>query len=240
MISRLKKINQVFYPNTQATRNNKLFIAIRNYKFWYITEKNIFIQNEEIISNLNESKFMIINEYIEPDEKKDNCYFFICYEKTVLIINRNMPSLLNQLFKDNTEYQILFLFNTKNSFDKVIKIQYKQINSNPNLNEEINNFKSLLRINCGPKVFQTWNNIRICISGYLITKSYLKLNANRITNYLSNFNSYNFDEDNFIELGKIGQGSSSKVCLNYKIDGEELMVKNIFKITKQANFLNVN
>ena len=42
--------------------------------------------------------------------------------------------------------------------------------------------------------------------------------------YSSNFNSYNFDDDNFIELGTIGQGSSSLVCLNYKIDGEELIV----------------
>ena len=75
-----------------------------------------------------------------------------------------------------------------------------------------------------PKLIHILRKIEPCIFGYIIKRSYLKLNRNRITSNTSIKLKSKFDnDDGLIELRQIGFGSSFNVFLYYSLMYDELI-----------------
>ena len=83
--------------------NDKLNKVIKKYFLHHYNEPFNIIQNQIIIHNIRESKFMIINNCI--DQQK-NIYFIIGFKNTLMIINLSLIQNLKPLFSYNKELKI--------------------------------------------------------------------------------------------------------------------------------------
>ena len=120
MKSRLFKIRQFFSTNFKKIRNQKLESHVISYEFLVICNQNDFDENIDFFSNIGKSEFIIVNHCEEKNGKKNIGYFFIGFKKTIIIIDQQLLSKLNQFFKNNSNIKICFIPNTKNIFDKSV------------------------------------------------------------------------------------------------------------------------
>ena len=227
---KLREIHELLTNNTISIANKLLNKAVCRYSFYYFDAKLEFDQNDKIDLRIKKSKAIIIGLYKETNSKTNDLFFIISFKKTIICIKNSMLPLIQSYFYSNDDLNIYFLPDTKDIFDQFIKIQYKQIDSDKNYEEEITNFNQNLCL-VGTKDFSiinTWITIRTFISGYLIKQSYAKLNKNRINAFYSNENNSKeidqIKEEEYFEIRKINSGSSCHAILIYHIEKEEILV----------------
>ena len=226
MIQDIQQIQKLFQNNMIDIRNKRLAKTMLDYSFLFVSNDLNFEDNQEIYKNIKESPIIIFN-HIHNKE-----LFFIGFEKTVIIINQNSLSFLEQLFKYNSDLSFCFLPNKQENFGHSFNIQFNEIQSDNIFLEEIDSLNQQLNIKNRKEITSPiraiWKQIKVCISGYLIKKSYSKINQKRLKKFYSRLGKkdtkINYDEDEFIILRKIGLGTFFITELVYNIEKEELFI----------------
>ena len=152
------------------------------------------------------------------------------------MINEKQINFLIPLFSKNTNAKYCFLSECQDIFIQSSKLQIKQIECDETfINEEIYNFKSMIYTNISSENMisgKMYDAILTSISGYLIKQSYSKLN-DKYDFYIQTNKKPDetiFNEEDFIQLQDIGNGSTFFVKLMYYIDKEELFVMKLTDI----------
>ena len=229
----------MFSSNMQSEFKNKtkkIDKVIKDYSFIHVLTQFDVSKKEDIFQKIKESNFIMLNQYINQNEKQKQdqlAYIIIGFKKTIIIVEKSSFSMLHPLLSSNPNINICFLskisgiditFNNKSKLyeygDQFFKTEIT------NFNEEL-----LLSNSSDEKMKKIWRYISPCISGYLIKEGYEKTNINRLDNFI-NFEKMletkTFDsipiirEEEFIELRQIGSGTVFLVYLIYHIEREEL------------------
>lgn len=191
----------------------KLNEVIKQYSFYSLFKPTDIDSN--INSNIQDSDFIIINYY----KAKMNLegVFILSFNKTIIIIDQSLISNLQPFFSSNSNRAIYFLNDSKSIFNNDLTIKNIQFEADEIFQEEIANFSDQLKINkySNHSINKIWYFISNCIAGYLIKKSYSKLN-----HQIAFKDSWN--ENQFIILRLLGVGSSFNVHLVYCIENENL------------------
>ena len=232
MLKIFQDLGELFLNNSIRIQNRKLENVIKNYNFVYISNQTEIDKNHTIYVNMKKSDVIIINQCKYSDQNLEDLYFLIGFERTIILIKQSLIPFLISLFSVCDVKNICYLQNTKSIFMKHDITFLNEICVDSYFNEEMLNFKNQLAIFSNIKIatiFEIWKNIIPCISGYLIKQSYSKLNNNRINSYLENLisnspNKNEIDKDEYIELRRLGMGSSFMTFLVYYIKHEELFV----------------
>ncbi len=206
---------------------------MKNYHFtntisqFSIVQINNIYQCSRINNIKTQSKIIIIDNNMKTTEN----YLIICFDELIIIILRSQFNLLKEFFVYNQDSSI-YLTSYDIGINLIYELGFDSDCNNFNyyalddtFSKEINSFLQHFQIK--NKEFESlFNFIKRSISGYLIKKSYLKSNYDRIENYkeIINFESNDLyiEENEYIKLRIIGTGSSSYVYLIYHIEREEL------------------
>ncbi|KAK8834442.1 hypothetical protein M9Y10_031474 [Tritrichomonas musculus] len=190
---------------------------VQDYSIFHISESSFPNDDEKqrITDKIKESQVVIIDQNQELNKKMQNKYFIIGFEKTLILFEYSSKSeyFLRELFSIHS--QIL----TCDLSDQNNKMQI--------FKKEINDFKKKFVYN---RIYsqQAWKITNSCILGYLIKKSYLKLNQNRIEKFNSDRDDQKepeiFEKEEFVELRTVGNGSFALCKLAYHIKRQELFV----------------
>ena len=204
---------------------------VKNYNFINVNSTFTPDENQDIFQHMLESKIFIISQFIESNQDQDLEYFIVAFEKTIIIIKQCLLQLLNQLFMSHSCLQICFLSNTKDIFDKFNdnKIKYTEIQMHENFSYELTNItQSLFMRIINSSFVQIFNVMQTCILAYLLKKSYIKLNRDRIKTFcVDNKNSTDIKrigKNNFFHLRQIDNTLQFEVELVYYIEKEELLI----------------
>lgn len=157
--------------------NKKLNEIIQNYTFFHVFEEFNLDQYPKILSNIKESKAIIINQSDELNQKASAKYFFIGFQKTILLIQQSSIHILEPLFSNVYDLYIIFFSNTKELFDLNTHIRYTEIQAYPlflNYMEIINEQLKIIS-NRKPFIKRIWKYIKPCISGYSLYKASYKI-----------------------------------------------------------------
>lgn len=204
------------------TTNNLLDKIINKFSFKNISDLNTI--NETVI----QSKIIIIDKY----KKSENEFILVCFDYILVNINLNQFNLMNQFFKQNSDSTLYTLFrNDPTVISNIIKSNLYVDENDPIFQMEISNFSNYFSLK-NPKLKKFWNVIKRPIIGFLIKKSYINSYFDRIRNYEQLFNSNNekieINQENYINLRLLGNGSSSSVDLIYHIEKEKVFALKIF------------
>ncbi|KAK8880701.1 hypothetical protein M9Y10_003387 [Tritrichomonas musculus] len=239
-------------------KNKKLNEIIQNYIFFHVFEKINLDQYPKILSNIRESKTIIINQNNKLNQKASANYFFIGFQKTVLLIQQSSLHLLDPLFSNACDLNIIFLSDTKELFNLNSHIRYNETQIYSSFYNDIEIFNKQLKIITNKKSFtkKIWKYIKPCISGYLLYQAYSKSNKNRLDILFKNTNNQReeslkeIDKESYFLIHQIGTGSTFSANLIYHIENEELMVlkmpkKNDVETSKliereKENYLKIN
>ena len=211
--------------NKVELANRKLDKVVKNYSFYYISNQLSENENQLFIDMIQNSKIIIV------DHNKENLHFIIGFYNTIIVIKDSFLNIMKSIFSKNI--QISFLNDSKNAFDKYIDLNYIE-NANINyLKGEITCFNQELLLSPStkqkfPETTKIWSMIRSCISGYFIKSAYFKLQKNRIVEFSKKSeipkNIRIYEEDEFIELRFIENGSLFSIYLVYLIENEEIVI----------------
>ena len=229
MFNDISLISQLLANQEIRIADNRFNRIILDYTFLLISDSFIKSEAKAVFSNFMESKIVIIDKYEEPDR---NLYFILSFEKAIIIINQLSFHLLQELFSSNPNLNICFLSNSKDSFDKLIYINYIELKCHSELKEEILSFSLNFKLKLQSKhiIKEIWGIIHPSLFGYLIKKSYSKLNKNRMEDFLSigiNSNQKEIQKDEYITVRNVGSGSLFQVNLIYHIEEEEFLLQKI-------------
>ncbi|KAK8850202.1 hypothetical protein M9Y10_018326 [Tritrichomonas musculus] len=207
------------------TINSKFNNIIQKYDFIHVS--NELDNYPYLLQNILNSKEIVINYIIKEDKNINNSYFIAGFEKTVIFINALNANLFQTLLSNNPNATIFFLSDIRSNFEQFINVPNDQHEIDETFLTEIDNFNEKLGIyikNIAPEpIIEVWEIIRSCISGYLIKKSYSKLN-NKHDFSEKKTNIKVFKIKDFIELRTIGFGSTFLATLVYHIENEEIFV----------------
>ncbi|KAK8839704.1 hypothetical protein M9Y10_031408 [Tritrichomonas musculus] len=189
---------------------------VQDYSIFHISESSFPNDDEKqkITDKIKESQVVIIDQNQELNKKMQNKCFIIGFEKTLIIFeySSKSESFLREFFSIHS--QIL----TCDLSDQNNKMQI--------FRDEINEFKRFVYNRIYSQ--QAWKITSSCILGYLIKKSYLKLNQNRIEKFNSERDDQKepeiFEKEEFVELRTVGNGSFALCKLVYHIKRQELFV----------------
>ena len=230
MFQSIQDIHQFLQDESVKLDNQRLNKVIKNYTLHYFNNEINSDVKKDIFDNIKQSKAVILYQDKNIDTKDQ--YFFIGFEKTIIIINLASLILLKPLFSNNSDLSICFLSNDQDIFNQFIDLPYKRIDLDSNYISEIKNFHK--NFNFHPirrddsSIIKILNSISLCISSYLILKSHQKLKKNRIQKYFMSFGEERiidlYEEEEFIQLRLIGSGSIFMTFLYYFIEKEELFV----------------
>lgn len=207
---------------------SKLTNVIKNQSFYLISENFDMTTNQQLYIDFKLSEVIIVNQYIINKKTKEIKYI-ISFEKSIIFISKDSLKLLLPLFSTNPVIKICFLQAKNIMKDNFNIFQYKELIFEEDFQNNINEFNSFLVLKSLDKYSANiWESIYPCIYGYLIQKSYLNLNENRI----EKFNNINcnitqisqINEDEYIKLGNKGIGSCFKVELIYHIERERFFL----------------
>ncbi|KAK8839290.1 hypothetical protein M9Y10_032222 [Tritrichomonas musculus] len=192
------------------------------FKFDFIFYPDILQTEKKVKQYENNSKIIIIDEYMENDIK----YYVLCFDYKLIFLPQEdktgdlvLPSIFTQ-FEDNDKYFIT-------SLDP----QAETDTENRNFFIEIINFsKEFMISNINMQHF--WRIVVNCLSGFLIKKGYQN-SRNRHDKYLKEkFIEFeekrsNFLNKSYIKIRNLGQGSGGIVELIYHIFKEEVLALKI-------------
>ena len=198
-----------------------------NYTFLYFSGKLDIDIDPFIYSNFKNSRTAVIYHYTYKSD--ENTFFIVSFEKTLIIIDQSSISILKSLFSTN-EQSIIYIFSNKDSnYNFSDLFQNRLIENNQTLLAEIKNFCTIFRKkpSSNPSINKLWTTIQQCISGYLISKSYLQSIENQASissNEIENSPKEIWDCKDYIELREIGRGSSFLAELVYCIEKGQLFI----------------
>ena len=148
-------------------------------KFDFIFYPDILPKEKKVKQYENNSKIVIIDEYMENDIK----YYILCFDYKLIILPQGenadkliLPSIITR-FEESDKY-----------FIQNCDIQFETDTANENFFNEIRNFSKKFRIS-NEKVQHFWSIIVNCLSGFLIKKGYQN-SRNKHDQYLND----KFDE----------------------------------------------
>lgn len=225
-----------FFKDQEIIIKNKMLdTVIQNYYFIQISSKSDL--SNHLYQNINESNFILINQYEEQNQKYT--YIIIGFKRTIIVIEKSLLSILEPLFSTKTNLNICLLTEIN---DLNMKSNWNIIENNQFPEEETMKLskKLILQNACSKEFKKLWECIKPCISGYLIRESYEKTKRNRIENFVMKKNSkvMTIKEDDIIELKRIASGSSAYTMLAYHIEKEELLViKKQFNLSDEMKYL---
>lgn len=188
---------------------------------------NTEIEIDTLFENIKESQVIMINHIKETNQMAENIFFVICFKDSLLILHQSSLNFLHTLFTLNSSLHICYMYKTKEYFQNE-SIQCKEILTDLNFETEIRNLSNHFKLFTTDKTIKDiWPIISQTISGYLIKKSYFQISYNRIQNFISNEEEKssipeNINEDEYVELRRLGNGSIFAVCLLYHIEKVEL------------------
>ena len=221
-----KKMNLQFLEFYDGIRKNviqilnkKLNMIIGNYDFINVTNEINFGENKQIFKNIKESKIILVNQ-IEQ-------YFIIGFKKTIILIEQSTLNYLKNLLLFKEELKIIFLSNSKETFESFIQIPYTEsifdfFLISKTIEEEF-------EIINGPKkdwIYKIWQVIRPCISNYLLKQCYIKSKKDRLKELLidtenqqkNEIKTLEIKKDDYVFISTIGVGSVFQVDLIYLIE----------------------
>ena len=198
-----------------------------------LLKRKIKMENDKLDDIIYSFKYSILNDenYQEIQQKINN---------SILIVSDESYECIIVCF----EWQIII---ADKSYHNIIK---NKTNFDQKIEEGIKNFEYLfiLKMQQSREVIQFWSKIRHCISAYLIKKSYLEINKNRVEDFLNDNNKIepkNYNSNEFIQVRKIDQNIElvfhikSKKMFSIKTfsdndDGKELYTR------EMNNYKNIN
>ena len=173
-----KRINN----NEINFENKKIDSIIKNYTFFHVTQELSFDQNQKIFKDYESSNLVIVEYYNKLNKNGNDQFFFILFNKNVMIIKQSLILLLQSLFSFSNKPIFSFLSNSKGIFDSNIKIKYNEIQDHLNIDDDIYYLNEYFSYR-GNKHNLFWNICRKCFCCYFIHQSYFKTNKNRIENF---------------------------------------------------------
>lgn len=219
----------------QSFHSNKKIIKMNNPNFnyllqtfsYYLYSQNKFQDSDNEINSLKyilqddiANEIIICDNYQEENEK----YLLLCFNYLILIIEESclddfitkVHSNIYQL-SDNLKKIIINIRNSPQNYVDRTK------------NQLLNKFIRNISINqCNKDTNAFWNIIIPIISEYLIRKAYFLSKINRSVNskQLFDFKSpcFHLENDKYIDLCPISQGSSATVNKIYHIKMEQIFV----------------
>ena len=209
-------------------RNPYLSKVYQEFNFLYITKEEE--NNIEIVQKLKTE--IIVIKIVEYEEEQ---YFVMCFEKTLLLVTQKVLSFLKSFFSLNSDSDVYFLNDKELSafMDTIEKSDLKQFESRFRIadeifKEEIHNFfkETCILSREFRRKFYFFDALMLCLSGYLIKKSYAESRINRIEKceemFGSDSNEIELKRDGYIYLRTLGHGSISRIELIYHIEKRKL------------------
>lgn len=92
-----------------------------------IDEEFDLLKYPKLLENIKKSHTIMINQFLKYNKTIKNQFFIICFEQTIIIINRSFLSFLQNLFSSSTNLIIYFSPGTKDVFEQDIKITQKNM-----------------------------------------------------------------------------------------------------------------
>lgn len=243
---KFSKLQELIRSSQISFKKEKVANVIRNYNFLFIDDLCLDQNEKEIIDyNIKSSRVMMIHQ-----NKIEN-YVFIGFDKTVIALNQSFIFFLQDLLAVNPELSIFYTSSTKKIINEQNKIKNNEIHFNSSFEEEFEAFNKGAGLQYSRKNIEEikfFNNcIAPCIFGYLLSKSYLKTKIDRTEKFFNNQDEFSnkkideIDENEYVELKTLGNGSIFVVMLVYHIDKEELLAikkpnlldKEISKLTQR-------
>lgn len=219
---------------SNKTLNVRMNKVIKGYSFYYISDQS----HNEILNNIStriiESQIIIIDQFKMNDEEMKDQYFIFSFKKTIVLIQQKSKSLISKILSKEKELMINFLSSTQKVFEQneYEDIKYSIIEDDQDIQEEINAFNkniSLINILNGKQIkSEIWRKVCPYISTYFIKQSYLKLNKDRISSFLTNQCQQKtqkiLSEDEYFVLKEdIDKGTVFSISIVYWIENEELL-----------------
>ena len=143
MSSKFKSFLSHLESKELKTTNLKMKQVVDRYFFHEITDQIANEVNKKITENLKKSKVIIINHYEEQEMGKNDLYFVVSFERTILVINQSRINILQNFLSKKEKLEIYSLSDKKDIFDMInskgneTKIKYKEINNDENFKEEM-------------------------------------------------------------------------------------------------------
>lgn len=222
---------------SNLTKNTFLNDIIGNLAFYMINDEN---KDHETINQMkNKTKIVIIDAC-----KLSNVFFLIVhFDETVIIVKDSEFHLLKSYFDNNKDSNI-YIINIKAAEIYSLNIDNINLPSSSNKNsimktnihiEEVNSyFISEINQFCIHFSNQTklyfWKLIQRSVFGYLIKKSYINHNIDRVLNnnmFFKEIEEKQIYKKDYIELENVGQGTSSLVRMIFLIETQQLYVMKI-------------
>ena len=201
---------------------------VQDYIFIHISQSSALNEDEKqkIFQNVKKSKIIIIDQNDKFNKETNQQYLIICFEKTLIILDHS-STFLQDILSTNFNLSVCFLSNTNTIIQEKYEIKNKEIKPDSDFLDEIRNL-SLELLKTTQKISKFWQFFVRCLSGYLIKKSYLRHNKNRIENFISNLEQEKImeeiNENDYVELRNVGFGSTFLCKLIFLIKSEELCV----------------
>ena len=238
MLDSFGELKKHIQNKTDIFIDKMLVETIYQYNFNLITDNSFFKQNDEqtIYDNIKKSKFITIDQNKLLNQKTNDKYYIIGFEKTIIILNESSLYFLQALLTINSELSVCFLSNDIIINNENIQIQNPEIENNQNFKVEIDNFSDKMKLYKKYKfMYKIWSIISRCISAYLIKKCYLKLSKNRNVFLFDCQSTEIINDEDYFELRDVARGSLFQTILIYHIKKEELMLlKKPFVVNKES------
>ncbi|KAK8894562.1 hypothetical protein M9Y10_022997 [Tritrichomonas musculus] len=240
MIEEFQKI-QKFVGNKIELQNKAANEVVKDYNFIHISDPVSFEQKEEeskIYQNIDNSEVIVINQNQKNDQSEEQKYYYIGFEKTIILLEESSLSFLQKLLSSHPTLPICLLTNKDDCFSKSIK--NPEIIINEFIKDEIDALSESFYLSNVTKTMRIiWQYIVPCISTYLLKKSYSESSNYRISNYLLNIEkpieTNVIKKDQYADLGNIGNGSSFTCKLIYHIlHGKLYVIKNPFGVSSES------
>lgn len=121
LLSNFLEFNSFFISKSIKITNSKLTKTISDFSCFHISDINDLNQNPTIYPNFRESNVAIITKCTN-DKNISEKYFFICFKNTIIFIQFESLSILQQLFSSNANIKIFYLLDSEELFRHYIKI----------------------------------------------------------------------------------------------------------------------
>ena len=252
----IKGMLQAFKEFPSYLKDSKIYFV--NQWFKNIVEKfHFFIINDNLeketdnemipknFRHVNDSMLLVIDQNSRLNEETKTQNYIVCFEQYLIILQQSTASIifLQSILFNNPKLPVCFLSDTKTLIETMIGKEISNPDTNDNFNYTIKWFQRSLNIYNVPKIMiDMWSSVSSSISHYLIKKSYLMRDKYRISEFIKYIESKStlnvINEDEFIELNEVGEGSSFFCTLYHHItSGKLYVIKKPYGVNNEADKL---
>ena len=200
--------------------------TIKSFNY-QVLKNNIYYP--DIVEKINKTNIIVIDTYFRIEFK----YIIACFDKQLIFSEIINQSITKILFSEKNVRKIHFIPNCQLDcleFKDIKSLQSITIKNQDRKFEEyikifIDKFHVIIENNESIKSF--WKIIQPCIFGYLIKKSFIQNEKNRLYDFLNKIEEEKnkpkiFEENEFIFLDKLGLSETSIIQLYYHVESEKL------------------